>query len=76
MTGSVGELWAEGISAGLAAKLPKQGKPQRRKLATMVATMGRAKMLGQRAIGPADPGALSVSFMFEGMANALAGPGR
>jgi hypothetical protein len=39
MTGSVGELWAEGISAELAAKLPKQGKPQRRKLATMVATM-------------------------------------
>lgn len=39
MTGSVGELWAEGISAVLAAKLPKQGKPQRRKLATMVATM-------------------------------------
>ena len=39
MTGSVGELWAEGISAGLAANLPKQGKPQRRKLATMVATM-------------------------------------
>jgi dihydroxyacetone kinase-like protein len=56
-----------------AAAAAKQGAEA---TATMVATMGRAKMLGQRAIGHADPGALSVSFMFEGMANALAGPGR
>jgi len=41
--------------------------------ASMVAAMGRAKMLGQRAIGHPDPGALSVTFLFEGMAAKLAG---
>lgn len=41
----------------------------------MIAATGRAKMLGQRAIGHPDPGALSVSFLFEGMALSLAGHG-
>jgi dihydroxyacetone kinase-like protein len=44
--------------------------------ANMVAGTGRAKMLGQRAVGHPDPGALSVSFLFEGMAISLAGHGQ
>lgn len=38
----------------------------------MIANMGRAKMLGERALGHPDPGALSVSFVFAGMARFLA----
>ena len=44
--------------------------------ADMVAGTGRAKTLGARAIGHVDPGALSVSFLFEGMARAIAGAGK
>jgi dihydroxyacetone kinase-like protein len=37
----------------------------------MVATLGRAKTLGERAIGHADPGAMSMAFLLRGMADAL-----
>lgn len=42
----------------------------------MVATLGRAKTLGERAIGHADPGAMSMAFLLRGMADcpALAKP--
>ncbi|MBT6770117.1 MAG: DAK2 domain-containing protein, partial [Opitutales bacterium] len=31
----------------------------------MIATMGRAKTLGEKSIGHPDPGAVSVSIMFQ-----------
>ncbi len=34
----------------------------------MIAGIGRAKMLGQRSVGFVDPGALSMAFVFAGMA--------
>jgi len=37
----------------------------------MIASTGRAKMLGQRSIGFVDPGALTMTFVFEGMAICL-----
>ena len=37
----------------------------------MIAGTGRAKMLGQRSIGFVDPGALTMTFVFEGMARCL-----
>ena len=39
--------------------------------AGMIANTGRAKMLGQRAVGFVDPGALTTTFVFEGMARCL-----
>ena len=39
--------------------------------AGMIASTGRAKMLGQRSVGHVDPGALTMSFVFQGMALAL-----
>jgi dihydroxyacetone kinase-like protein len=56
----------------LAAEAARQGADA---TANMTANTGRAKMLGQRAVGHVDPGALSVSFLFEGMARSLADPG-
>ncbi len=40
--------------------------------ANMVARTGRAKTLGQRSLGHVDPGALSMTLLFEGMASVLA----
>ena len=37
----------------------------------MVATLGRAKTLGDRAIGHLDPGAMSMAFLLKGMAEGL-----
>jgi dihydroxyacetone kinase-like protein len=37
----------------------------------MIAGTGRAKMLGQRSIGFIDPGALTMTLVFEGMASCL-----
>ena len=37
----------------------------------MIAGIGRAKMLGQRSIGFIDPGALTMAFVFAGMARCL-----
>jgi phosphoenolpyruvate---glycerone phosphotransferase subunit DhaL len=37
----------------------------------MVAKFGRAKFLGERAVGHQDPGANSVYFILEAMAEAL-----
>ncbi len=42
----------------------------------MIASTGRAKMLGQRSIGFIDPGALSMAFVFEGMARCLSAAGQ
>jgi dihydroxyacetone kinase-like protein len=58
-----------GTLVELAAAAARQGAEA---TANMVASMGRAKMLGERALGHPDPGALSVSFLFEGMASYLA----
>ena len=42
----------------------------------MIAGTGRAKMLGQRSIGFIDPGALTMTFVFEGMARCLSAAGQ
>jgi dihydroxyacetone kinase-like protein len=39
--------------------------------ADMLASLGRARNLGERARGHVDPGALSISLVFEGMARAI-----
>ncbi len=39
--------------------------------AEMLAGTGRAKMLGQRSLGHVDPGAMTMSFVFAGMASVL-----
>ncbi len=41
--------------------------------ANMVARTGRAKTLGPRSLGHVDPGALSMTLLFEGMASVVAG---
>jgi len=41
----------------------------------MQARLGRAKDLGERSVGTADPGAVSVALMFRGFADALAAGG-
>ena len=37
----------------------------------MLATMGRARTLGERTIGHVDPGALSFAFMMRGWSDAV-----
>jgi dihydroxyacetone kinase-like protein len=44
--------------------------------AKMIANTGRAKTLGERAVGHVDPGALSMNFLFQGMAAFLTEEGR
>ena len=44
--------------------------------ANMVARTGRAKTLGPRSLGHVDPGALSMTLLFEGMAGVVAGEER
>ena len=58
-----------GTAIGAAAAAARHGA---RTTADMLAGTGRAKMLGARALGHVDPGALSMSFVFEGMEKALA----
>jgi phosphoenolpyruvate---glycerone phosphotransferase subunit DhaL len=62
---------SEGLVAAVraAADASRRGAEETTK---MQASMGRAKMLGERALGHIDPGALTMSFVFEGVAHALA----
>jgi dihydroxyacetone kinase-like protein len=61
-------------SEGLAAAVRAAADASRRgaeETTNMLASMGRAKMLGERVLGHVDPGALTMSFVFEGMAHVL-----
>lgn len=63
---------AQGFTAALkkAAEAAAQGAEATK---TMRAKFGRARNLGDRVIGHPDPGAVSVSLMFKGFSQALAG---
>jgi dihydroxyacetone kinase-like protein len=63
---------AQGIKTALqqAAAAAAQGAEATK---TMRAKFGRARNLGERALGAADPGAMSVALLFEGFCAALPG---
>ena len=64
---AAGESLAAALAAAAAAA--EQGVEQTK---TMVATVGKAKTLGERALGHADPGAMSMSLLLRFMNDYLA----
>ncbi|WP_143521632.1 dihydroxyacetone kinase subunit DhaL [Pseudovibrio sp. Tun.PSC04-5.I4] len=67
----VGELRKSGeieTAFSLAAEKAAEGAE---KTKAYVAKFGRARLMGERSIGHLDPGATSISFLFEGFATAL-----
>ena len=63
---------ASGDAADVMAAAAKAATDGAEATADMVAKFGRAKNVGERSLGTKDPGATSISILFDAMAKALA----